>query len=397
MGRVLCCWELGAGYGHLYRLLPIAEALTQAGYQVTLVTRSIERARSTFTQLEIEIFPAPSWLTPAKSFPLSLNYPQNLLRNGYWHALSLQQRLIDWLSLFDTHQPDLILAEHAPTALLAARIREIPRCVTGTGFTLPPRVTPIPGIQPWFPLPEHQLTQIENNFLAIVNPLIKTLGGEELASVSGIFDQAEPFLCTLPELDHYPMRDKAEYLGPILFTPNQQDTTWPENDGMRIFLYMNSANRFLRPVLSILKELPVSALAFISALPEDEIQIWETDNLRIVLQPVNLSQVVNECQLVISQGGTNTGTFMLLNGIPLFILPLELEQMLWAYRLSQQGLAASVNYFSKQPDILSKLQSILESDALAQQAKNFSQRYANYAQEQTIQHIVEKCSALSDT
>jgi UDP:flavonoid glycosyltransferase YjiC (YdhE family) len=97
---------------------------------------------------------------------------------------------------------------------------------------------------------------------------------------------------------------------------------------------------------------------------------------------------------MISQGGTNTGTYMLLHGVPIFILPLELEQMLWAYRLSQQGLAATVNYFSQQPNIESKLRNILESDTLTQQAKKFSQRYAHYNQNETIEHIVEKCSKL---
>jgi UDP:flavonoid glycosyltransferase YjiC (YdhE family) len=394
MGHVLCCWELGAGYGHLYRLLPIAEALTRAGHQVSLVSKDIERAKPIFEPLGIQLLSAPVWSTPRRSFALSVNYSQNLLRNGYWHSPSLQKRVEGWLAIFNTYQPDLVIAEHAPTALLAARLADLPRGVTGTGFTMPPRLTPMPGIQPWFPLPEHHLQQTEREFLEIVNPVIRSLGGRDLVTVAEIFDQAESFLCTFPELDHYSKREPADYLGPILYTPDHQPATWPDFEGRRVFLYMHSCNRMLRPVLALLKELPVSVLACISGMPTDEIHTWEGDNLRIVTHPVNLAEVAKNCRLMISQGGANTGIYMLLHGVPIFLLPLELEQMLWAYRLSQQRLADTVNYFSSQPKIQINLMQLLESDTISNQAKKFSERYVNYDPHQTIQLIVKKCSLL---
>ncbi|MDW7755895.1 MAG: hypothetical protein SCH68_12095, partial [Brevefilum sp.] len=137
MGHVLCCWELGAGYGHLYRLLPIISELLRIGHHVSLVSKDAERARLVFDTLDIEIISAPDITSPPKSFSLSQNYSQNLLRNGYWHLPSLHQRLVDWLALFAVCQPDFILAEHAPTALLAAKLTKLSRGVIGTGFTVP--------------------------------------------------------------------------------------------------------------------------------------------------------------------------------------------------------------------------------------------------------------------
>src|SRR3989304_7797751 len=144
MGQVLCCWELGAGYGHLYRLLPIVRELIRAGHQVTVVSKDPQRAQSIFEPLGTPVISAPVWSAPSRPFPLSINYSQNLFRNGYWHSPSLTQRVKGWLAVFDDSQPDFVLAEHAPTALLAARLANLPRGVTGTGFTLPPGLAPMP-------------------------------------------------------------------------------------------------------------------------------------------------------------------------------------------------------------------------------------------------------------
>ena len=394
MGHILCCWELGAGYGHLYRLLPIISELLRVGHHVSIVSKDVERARRVFDTFSLETIPAPVASAPPKSFSLSQNYSENLLRNGYWHLPSLQQRLKDWLALFEAYQPDLVLAEHAPTALLAARLADLPHGVIGTGFSVPPRLIPMPGIQPWFHLPKRQLLNIEVAFLERLNPVIRSLGGRELTAVAEMFDQAEPFLCTFPELDHYTIREDVAYLGPILYTPEHQPAIWPEFDGTRIFLYMHAANRMLRPVLKFLKSLPVAVLACITAMPPDEIHQWEGENLHIHTNPVNLSEVVKNCQLMISQGGFNTGVYMLLHGVRLFLLPLELEQMLWAYRLSQQGLATTVNFFSGHPKIESNLLQVLESDTISNNVSKFSERYSEYNPNQTVQRVVKKCVQL---
>ena len=178
MIRILCCWEIGAGYGHLYRLFPLVEELINKEIEVLIVTKDLSRTKSIFDPLGVTCFQAPSIQTPPRQFPFSINYAQNLLRNGFWHTPSLQARLREWLELFDQFQPDLILAEHAPAALLAARLAGLRRAVIGTGFTIPPSVSPMPTIQPWFPVPRTRLIQSEEEFLSGVNPVLVEMGGK---------------------------------------------------------------------------------------------------------------------------------------------------------------------------------------------------------------------------
>ena len=121
MTRVLCCWELGGGLGHLFRLAPIGLELAKRGCQVIYAIPDVA-GRETFLQNHAyQIIEAPLWQAPPKDYAFSQTYGQNLLRNGYWHRESLQDQLRGWLALFDRCQPDVIVAEHAPSALLAAR------------------------------------------------------------------------------------------------------------------------------------------------------------------------------------------------------------------------------------------------------------------------------------
>ena len=199
MTRVLCCWELGGGFGHLFRLAPIGLELARRGCQVVYAIPDVARGAALLQTHAYRILHAPVWQAPPKEHSLSQTYSKNLLRNGYWHRESLRNQLQGWLALFDDAQPDVILAEHAPSALLAARKAGLPRVAMGTGFSLPPLTAPMPGLQPWFTLPERYLIKSEKEFLECVNPVLRDLGASALTAVADVFEGAIQLLCTLLE------------------------------------------------------------------------------------------------------------------------------------------------------------------------------------------------------
>ncbi|PKN95106.1 MAG: hypothetical protein CVU44_00025 [Chloroflexi bacterium HGW-Chloroflexi-6] len=392
--KILYCWELGAGYGHLFRMLPITNALVAQGHFVQIAAPDRSHARDVFEPHGIAVWPAPAQQAPPRKLVYSLNYAQVLLRAGYWHAESLKERLLGWIRILETSAPDLVLAEHAPTALLAAQILGLIRAATGTGFSLPPNQAPMPTIQPWFEISPQTLLDAETRFLESVNPVLQSLGGKSLDQTADIFADAESFLCTLPELDHYQPRDTAAYTGPILYSPASNSPAWPKTRAPRIFMYMLAANRFFKPLLEALNSLDVTVLACATDLSEAECAGLSNQHIHITNLHVNLDEVSESCQLAILQGGFNAGAFLLLRGVPLLIIPLHLEQAMWGERLASQELGGVINLFQPAPDFRTKILTILKSQETAENVRNFSARYANFETQQAVQTILNRCNLL---
>lgn len=395
MSRILCCWELGGGFGHLYPLVPFLSAFDQQGIEVGFATQNLARAEQVIGRFNVKLMQSPVWQTPSRSFSLSLNYAQNLFRNGYCHLPSLKGNLKAWLSLFEIWQPDLIIADHAPTSILAAKLLEIPRAAMGSGFILPPCSSPMPSIHPWFSIPHHNLLVKEKECLNQINKALTALGCRHISVLADIFEGAELFLTTFPELDHYGPRQDIRYWGPVLSVENGIEPSWREGSGKKIFMYLNYHYRFLYQILTRIKEIGLPTFAVIRDMPEKAAKEWEGGNIKISTEPVNLKKAIEQSHFFITHGGVNTGSFILLSGKPLLILPEHLEQCLWGYRISKRKLGIMINWFSPRPDFSKKLNELLNHKNTLNAVSAFANKYKDYASDKTVQEICNRLKQIS--
>lgn len=130
MARFLLAWELGGGMGHVMRLAPIAHALHAQGHALHLVLRDLSGADAALGDLasspRVTLWQAPMWLPQLRGLPAPAVYAELLFRAGYLDATRLLSLVRAWQALLDAIAPDLLLADHAPTALLAARDHGLP-------------------------------------------------------------------------------------------------------------------------------------------------------------------------------------------------------------------------------------------------------------------------------
>lgn len=322
----------------------LGHALLQKGHRVSAVVPAQSPGRQLLAPLGIAVFDCPTHAAPSRPFSLSVNYAANLLRNGYWHGPTVAKRLGAWQELLDALRPDLLVADHAPAALLATRGAAYPKAAIGNGFTLPPLGSPMPSLQPWLPVPESHLRALEEQWLAAVNAALPT-GTLPLASVAGLFDGIERLFCIEPELDHYTPQPGQDYLGAI--QPDQPLPAPPWGDERTgIFVYLPAQNRFLTSVLHTLRELRLPTLAYItgaSGLAEAE---PAGSSITYLSGLVDLNKVASRCRLAILHGGTLSVSQLLRQGVKVLICPQDLEKALLAQRLTAQHLAFALNWFS---------------------------------------------------
>lgn len=393
MARILYAWELGGDLGHISTALPLLLALRARGHEVAVALKDLSQAQAVLGQHGIAMLQAPVWLEPPKNLPdPPLSYAEILLRFGYLEATGLHGLVNGWQTLYRALQPQLLIADHAPTALLAARGLPLATAMFGTGFCSPPRVTPMPNMRPWLTVQEARLAEREARALASANGVLAALSAAPLTALADLFrGVGTDLLATFPELDHYPERGDARYFGPVLSPPQGILPQWPEGEGKKVFAYLKPAYGRLQAVLDELAQSPCRALVYCSGVTPALLSRYDSPRFRFSAAPFDMDAAARECDAAICHSGHGTTSALLLAGRPLLLLPMQLEQFLLSSAVKKLGAAVVVHPEVRDEDIPGKCRRLLADDSLAAQAKAFAGKYRAVTQEKILDAMAAAC------
>ena len=121
MKKIIFCWELGGNYGHITSFLPFYRELVKAGLQVDFVLRDLGFAHQLLSDIGARYFQAPLPKDEVKKAINTYTYTDLMAQIGYLDSDRLTSYVNGWRNLFLVLEADIIIADHAPTALLAAR------------------------------------------------------------------------------------------------------------------------------------------------------------------------------------------------------------------------------------------------------------------------------------
>lgn len=393
MARILFAWELGSDYGHLARLLPVAMTLRARGHEPVFAVRDLMGAEALLTPHGFAAHQAPLWLGRLTNLPPPLHYAELLMRFGYLHAQALAGICRAWRHMAALLRPGLVVFDHAPTALLALRGAGLPRLNLGDGFCIPPPLQPLPPFPGAQPGHAARLRESEQRALATANAVLDVLGGPPLGALAELAGCDAQLLCTFPELDHYPARTDAEYVGPI-FTLGQGCTMdWPGGAGPRVFAYLKPTYPALDAVLTALQASPARVLAHVPGAARQTLQRHATERLRFSDQALDMEGMRSQCDLAIGHGGAGTTAAMLLAGKPMLLLPMQMEQVMAARRVAALG-AAGVVVPEAAAQFAQPLAHALADRTRASAAAAFAARHAGYDQAATVARVADRCEAL---
>lgn len=338
MGTVVFAWELGANFGHLSPQLGTALELRRQGHDVLFVVCDCLAASQLLDAHGFRYLPAPS---VRRSVPMGrripLNYASLLAMVGYTEPKIFRALLQGWLHLLRQLRADVIVVDHSPTSLLAARILAVPAVQLGAGFFIPPAVDPLPSLQPWVAVPTAELARTDAAVLTSVNTVLRTLGFAELDRLGTLFANATALLRTFPELDHYGSRSDVRYVGPLSSSEGHPRATWPQRRGPRILAYLRASMARIQALLGVLRSHQGHVICVIPDAPLALRQQLAQSGVDVYVEPINLSSVLEGCDLVVTHGGTETVAQSLLASVPVLLVPQELDQSLLARRVMEMG------------------------------------------------------------
>ncbi len=393
MAKILYTWELGTGYGHIAHLFPIALEMSRRGIDAFFVVKDLARAGDTICKHGYPVVQAPVWLAKPVGMPPAVTFPDILFRAGYFSSSGLTALLKAWQSIFSLIKPDLLVADHSPTALLAARGTPIPKIVVGNSFTIPPAETPLPPLTSG--IGNDELVSREELAVARINQSLDNLKKPPIYNLQEIFKAKETFIFTIPELDHFGnLRQRCEYLGPATMSQSGIKPKWPQRHKKKIFVYLYPAFKGFKNVIKALGKLNVCAIVHAPGISKlDKIRL-QTDTLFIYEEIIEINTVLKESDAAICHSGAGTGAAFLLAGRPVLLLPVQLEQMAIAQKIAGLGAGLMLMPDANKSDYKSAIKNILENKIYTTNAKRLAQKYKRLSHVRGIEKIANLCESL---
>lgn len=375
MARIALTWELGAGFGHIVPHLPFVRLLRRKGHEVVFILRDLARADWLGTQYGVSCFQAP--VVPESAvrnrFEVAYTYAHVLHNTGFNDVHLLAGMLQGWRSLFETLRPDLVVFDHSPTALLAARAYDFRKIAAGPGFTIPPPVYPLPNLRPWVDVDPEKLRSEEDRVLDRANRVLGRFDTPIMERLYDLFSNVPKVVHGFKELDPYGERRDGKYLG-AWAVPFSEESPWPSGPGKKIFAYLKPIPA-LDYLLTAISRSGLLAIVYIDGMNNALKQKYRSPTLTFVNKPQNMRKIAEQCDFAILNATLHTTCNLLASGKPALHLPIYLEQHLTALRVERLGVGLNAPSFRKE-EIDSKLEQLIGSDSFREKAVAFAARYA---------------------
>lgn len=388
MASILYAWEFGANLGHVGAFMPLARSLRDQGHEVHWAVTQPASVGDFLAAQNFSCVAAP--VIPELSRPgPPLSYADILLRFGYADAKALFGLVGAWRELMRLTGAQMVMADHAPTAVLAARTVGLPVMLFSNGFTVPPRLSPLPNMRPWAEVAPQVLLDLDQAALRNINHVLQRFGQPAMAHLANLFDVAEESLVSFPELDHYADRGPARYWGSLPSAGGGERLNWPAG-GTRIFAYLRREVVHAEAVLTALHALGHATLVYFPDLPAEFAARFSAPHLQFATHPADIDQMTQEADLAVTYSSLATTTAFLLAGKPLLLLPTHLEQYLVARRVVDMGAGEVVSPEAPVGDLVPTLTKLLTNPDYRQNAQAFAAKYAKFDQQAVIGNLVRR-------
>jgi hypothetical protein len=330
--RILLAWECGAGRGHIMTLRSVAEALgDRFAYDAALCIMDHAAEISPLCDL---VFPgARLYFDPAvrkaPGAPRTSTWGEFLGDTGFRDADFLVQQIRWWQNVLTARCTDLVVADYAPCALLAAQSMGIPTVAIGTGYGIPPA-----GLErfPVF-LPEFSdYLYDEAETLAIVNAAVVPLGVPRLRHLSDIYRRSQDLVRTIDRLDPYHgLRDR-----PLL--PPVADVATPSvQRGDEVFIYFSTTELADDDIVEAVCTLGLPVRAYCPAVTPHTGARLAASGVTLEHRPVPVELIARRSRMIVHAGQHGILCLGLAAGLPQIAIPQHLEQLYHARRCEAAG------------------------------------------------------------
>lgn len=365
---ILLAWELGSGLGHVMRLLRLSARISRHRLRLMVAARDPIAAQMLAAH-GIEVVQAPVWPSGSSSSgpQSSASMADSLGSCGFADEQTLRTLLSAWDRMLTSIEPDLVVADYAPAAALAARGR-VPLILVGTGFTLPP------DNMKTFPLLHQASPPIwpEATILDCVNRALKTIGSEPIERLPQIFAGNYRSVQTFALLDPYRSCRTEPADGPVV----KLMPTARQSSADTIFAYLRHHRHLGPAALEALLPFAKRLRIFAPGISEGQLAGLAIRGAKIESSPPPLASVLASTCLLVHLGGANAACEAIAAGVPQLVLSVDIEKELNGRAIEQAGIGRLIKIHDSAAKLSSDLiQSMIDDDRMAVRTAGFGYQH----------------------
>jgi len=264
----------------------------------------------------------------------------------------------------------------------------------GTGFSLPAAGDPLPALRAWHPTERVRLEGIDARVVESVTKAFGSLprGGSAPRKAFDIFDADAHLLCTFPELDPFGPRDGVEYVGPQGDPGSGVEIPWG-SASPRVFAYLKPRDARFSRIVDALRAMGGEVHLAAPGLDPIQAHALSSATLHVHAKPLRLDTFLADADLCLFHAGPGLAARALVAGVPMALLPMQLEQFLVGSRLASSGVATMLAPEEALPDLTAWIGQAASNPGLKEAARREAARHAGYrfddAAPRTAQRIAE--------
>jgi UDP:flavonoid glycosyltransferase YjiC (YdhE family) len=334
--RVLLAWQIGDGRGHISKLRVIGESLTAAGLQcsaaLTDLEFSAELKHVAPTILGMPRLPYFHGWREQASHPPAATYGEFLGDLGFASSRIIAEHLRRWRDVIEKTRADVVIAEQAPIALLAARSLSIPCVSLGTTYTLPPtNLDRFPVLLDEF----HRCRWSEQEMCQAISEAIAPFGLPPLTRLAELYTADIALSVGIKLLDPYNASRREERISPDIGS-NPLDEPW-RRERNEVFAYLSTGNRFDSRIIEALAKLKLPLRVYAAGITQEWAARFRQQGIQIENRPVRPFQIMRRSRVLFHSGSYGTMCLGIYAGIPQVAVPQQLEQLFNARKLQEVG------------------------------------------------------------
>jgi len=331
------------------------------------------------------VLQAPKW--PGARTETAKSYGDMLALLGFDSVPALMLMTSAWQDLFDLVAPDLIVANHSPTAALTAR-GSIPVALIGNGFEMPP--TSLPAFPPLKSGTEPMADELK--LVETVSEVQRHRGREIPQTLPAILGADYRAVCVLPELDPYAEQRNEPILDPLDPLPRYR----PAPNDRSVFAYIGVEHSDLYEIADGLAAADARVTCHVRGDPGTIGASLAKRGVTVLTDPADLTEMLPASDVVVGYASAGISQAALAAGRPQLALPYDLEKEGTASALDRLGVVLTLGVGLTAEQVSAAIDTLLADGRYANHAAVCAQSILTREPADALETIVTECLGLLD-